>query len=78
MWPGYGFAEVVSQTGLPQTLFPIALAMFSVGAQIGQLVFVIGVLGLAAVYNQLLTEPPRVVVASGGLRVRNDRGIPDN
>ena len=56
---GFGFAGALAETGLPQTAIPIALLMFNVGVEIGQLIFVVGVLVLAAVYNKLLTEPPK-------------------
>jgi len=56
---GFGFAGALAETGLPQTAIPIALLMFNVGVEIGQLVFVVGVLVLAFVYNKLPAEHPK-------------------
>ena len=43
---GFGFASVLSEIGLPQTELPLALLMFNVGVEAGQLVFVVGLVGL--------------------------------
>ena len=37
---GFGFAGALSEVGLPQTSIPIALLMFNVGVEAGQLLFV--------------------------------------
>jgi len=37
---GFGFAGALSEVGLPQTEIPLALLMFNVGVEIGQLIFI--------------------------------------
>jgi len=41
---GFGFAGALSEIGLPQTDIPLALLFFNVGVEVGQLMFVSGVL----------------------------------
>jgi hydrogenase/urease accessory protein HupE len=41
---GFGFASALSEIGLPQTEIPAALLAFNVGVEIGQLLFVTGLL----------------------------------
>lgn len=41
---GFGFAGALTEVGLPQTDIPLALLFFNVGVEVGQLVFVAGVL----------------------------------
>ena len=43
---GFGFAGALSEVGLPQTAIPIALLFFNVGVEIGQLLFIVGVVAL--------------------------------
>ncbi len=43
---GFGFAGALAEIGLPQQDIPIALLMFNVGVELGQLSFVFVVLGL--------------------------------
>ena len=52
---GFGFAGALAQVGLPQRAIPVALLFFNVGVEVGQLLFVAGVLGLFA----LLLRTPR-------------------
>ena len=40
---GFGFAAVLGETGLPQTEIPAALLFFNVGVEIGQILFIVGV-----------------------------------
>ncbi len=55
---GFGFAGALSEVGLPQTEVPLALLMFNVGVEIGQLLFVATVLlSLAIVRRTRLTWP---------------------
>ena len=49
---GLGFAGALSDIGLPQSEIPVALLFFNVGVEIGQLVFVLIMIGIA----QLLTS----------------------
>lgn len=43
---GFGFAGALSEIGLPQQEIPLALAFFNIGVELGQLIFVVVVLGL--------------------------------
>lgn len=43
---GFGFANVLFEVGLPQTEVPLALLFFNVGVEIGQVLFVLAVIGL--------------------------------
>jgi hypothetical protein len=45
---GLGFAGALSEVGLPANAIPVALALFNVGVEIGQLLFVAAVLVLMA------------------------------
>lgn len=55
---GFGFAGALAETGLPQTAIPVALLMFNVGVELGQLLFVATVLILAAVSRRILSKRP--------------------
>lgn len=48
---GFGFAGALSQVGLPQTDIPLALLLFNVGVELGQLAFV----GAVLVISRLLS-----------------------
>jgi hypothetical protein len=50
---GFGFAGALAEVGLPQTDIPIALLMFNVGVEIGQLLFVAACVLLAGIANRL-------------------------
>ena len=41
---GFGFAAVLGEAGLPQTEIPAALLFFNLGVELGQVVFVLGVI----------------------------------
>lgn len=45
---GLGFAGALSEVGLPANAIPVALALFNVGVEIGQLLFVAAVLAVMA------------------------------
>jgi hydrogenase/urease accessory protein HupE len=45
---GFGFASALRDIGLPQGDIPLALFSFNVGVEIGQLIFIGGVLGVLA------------------------------
>jgi hypothetical protein len=45
---GFGFASVLNEIGLPQTEIPAALLFFNVGAEVGQILFVTLLVGVAA------------------------------
>lgn len=50
---GFGFASALSAIGLPRGDIPLALFMFNLGVEIGQLVFIACVLTLLATVRQL-------------------------
>jgi len=56
---GFGFAGALAQVGLPQKAIPVALFMFNVGVEIGQLVFVACVLVAGAMMRRLVVNPPQ-------------------
>lgn len=48
---GFGFAGALSEIGLPQEAVPLALLMFNLGVEAGQLAFVAAMLALAAAWR---------------------------
>jgi hydrogenase/urease accessory protein HupE len=58
LFHGLGFAGALSEIGVPQHEVPLALFMFNVGVETGQLLFIAVVLGLIALLKRLsLTAP---------------------
>lgn len=55
---GFGFAGALSEIGLPQNEIPIALLMFNVGVELGQLVFIAFVLVLISILRRIRGEWP--------------------
>ncbi len=55
---GLGFASALSQVGLPANEIPLALLLFNVGVEIGQLMFIAAVLVVLAVVRQLKIRWP--------------------
>jgi hydrogenase/urease accessory protein HupE len=49
---GFGFAGALAEVGLPSTDIPLALLLFNVGVEIGQVLFVGGLLLIAAVLHK--------------------------
>ena len=66
---GFGFAGALAETGLPQNAIPVALLMFNVGVEIGQLLFVAVILVLAAVGRKLLAHPPKWAIPAAAYSV---------
>lgn len=65
---GFGFAGALADVGLPPQAVPLALLFFNVGVEIGQLIFIFAVLGLAWGWRSVrLPAPPvwRVAAAYG-------------
>ena len=56
---GLGFAGALSEVGLPQGHIPLALLFFSVGVEIGQLIFIAAVVSLVAVIRRVRIPVPR-------------------
>jgi hypothetical protein len=50
---GFGFAGALTEVGLPQSDIPLALLFFNVGVEIGQLMFVAGVLVVTWMINKM-------------------------
>ena len=58
LFHGLGFAGALSEIGVPQNEVPLALLMFNVGVETGQLLFIAVVLSLVVVLKKLpLTAP---------------------
>jgi len=50
---GFGFAGALTEVGLPQADIPLALLFFNVGVEVGQLMFVSGVLVVTWMINKM-------------------------
>jgi len=59
LFHGLGFAGALSEIGVPQHEVPLALFMFNVGVETGQLLFIAVVLSLVAVLKKLPLTAPR-------------------
>ncbi len=55
---GFGFAGALSDIGLPQNEVPLALLMFNVGVEIGQLLFIAAILVFIFMLRKLRSEWP--------------------
>ena len=55
---GFGFAGALAEVGLPQAEIPVALLMFNVGVEVGQLLFIGGVLAVGSVARYLVGWRP--------------------
>jgi hydrogenase/urease accessory protein HupE len=55
---GFGFAGALAEVGLPQKAIPVALLMFNVGVEIGQLIFVAAALAAGAMIARLPVARP--------------------
>jgi hydrogenase/urease accessory protein HupE len=66
---GFGFASGLRAMGLPQAEIPLALFLFNVGVELGQLAFVFLVLALERAFRVLEIRWPRLVALSPGYAV---------
>ena len=66
---GFGFASGLKAMGLPQPEIPLALLLFNVGVELGQLFFVVLILGLERSFRALEIRWPRWAVALPGYTV---------
>lgn len=66
---GFGFASGLTAMGLPQNEIPLALLFFNVGVELGQLAFVVLVLGLTRSFRTLEIRLPRWVELVPGYAV---------
>jgi hydrogenase/urease accessory protein HupE len=55
---GFGFAGALSDVGLPQNEIPLALLMFNVGVELGQLMFIVAILILVMALRKVRSEWP--------------------
>jgi len=55
---GLGFAGALTSVGLPQSDIPLALLLFNLGVEIGQLIFVFSVLAIMALLKRLRPQWP--------------------
>ena len=55
---GFGFAGALAEIGLPEQAIPVALLFFNVGVELGQILFIAGVLALIWCLRQLRTARP--------------------
>jgi hypothetical protein len=58
LFHGLGFAGALSQIGIPQHEVPLALLMFNVGVEVGQVSFVVVVLSVIALGKRLHVPRP--------------------
>jgi hydrogenase/urease accessory protein HupE len=67
---GLGFAGALREIGLPEGDIPLALFSFNLGVEIGQLMFIAGVLATGLILTRLLRAPEALLApGSPGLRV---------
>lgn len=66
---GFGFASGLTAMGLPKAEIPLALLLFNVGVELGQIAFVVLVLLLERSFRTLQIKWPRVVMALPGYAV---------
>ena len=69
---GFGFAGALTEVGLPQKEIPLALLMFNIGVEAGQILFIFAVLGLLYIAKRIITAPsqwavPAAAYGIGGL-----------
>jgi hydrogenase/urease accessory protein HupE len=55
---GFGFAGALSDVGLPQNEVPVALLMFNVGVEFGQLMFIAAILAVGCALRRLYSDWP--------------------
>ncbi len=61
MLHGFGFASGLATIGLPQGDIPLALLMFNLGVEVGQLTFVAVMILLWKAIRRLMPNLPRAV-----------------
>ncbi len=55
---GLGFAGALAEVGLPSQEIPLALLMFNLGVELGQIIFIAGILLLIAALRRLYQPWP--------------------
>jgi hydrogenase/urease accessory protein HupE len=66
---GFGFASGLTAMGLPKAEIPLALLLFNVGVELGQIAFVVLVLLLERAFRTLQIQWPRFALALPGYAV---------
>ena len=66
---GFGFASGLTAMGLPKAEIPLALLLFNVGVEIGQLGFVLLILAMERAFRVLEVHWPRIVERLPGYAV---------
>ena len=66
---GFGFASGLATMGLPRAEIPLALLLFNVGVEIGQVGFVLLVIALERSFRVLEVRWPRIVERLPGYAV---------
>jgi hydrogenase/urease accessory protein HupE len=69
LFHGFGFASGLTTMGLPQAEIPLALLLFNVGVEIGQVFFVVMIVLLERAFRTLEITWPRLVEALPGYAV---------
>ena len=67
---GLGFAGALIEVGLPQHEIPLALLMFNVGVELGQILFVAVILAFVFVLKKLRSNWPAWALQAPALRHR--------
>jgi hydrogenase/urease accessory protein HupE len=60
LFHGLGFAGALSEVGLPQHEIPLALLMFNVGVELGQIVFVLAILIMMGLFRLMSERLPSI------------------
>jgi hypothetical protein len=55
---GFGFAGALAEVGLPQTEIPLALLMFNVGVEAGQILFIVAALAVIWLGKRFVATVP--------------------
>lgn len=69
---GFGFAGALTEVGLPGNAIPISLLGFNLGVEIGQVIFIVVIIGIMTAVNRLVKRMPELlstvaVYSIGGL-----------
>ncbi|MEE8220601.1 MAG: HupE/UreJ family protein [Woeseiaceae bacterium] len=55
---GFGFAGALSEIGLPEQAIPLALLFFNIGVELGQLLFIAGVVAIGTIARRIAVPLP--------------------
>ncbi len=55
---GFGFSSALSEIGLPEQAIPLALLFFNIGVELGQLIFITGVLAVGVFVIRIVRPMP--------------------